>query len=83
MERLGCVSSLLTASGHKPTSASDFFGVGGFAVDVPICCGGNRGYPLPPAQIRTCGITAYGSCLRCVTHRNAPPGMGVRCGWVA
>jgi hypothetical protein len=21
-------------------------------------------YPMPPAQIRTCSITAYGSCLR-------------------
>lgn len=26
--------------------------------------GRNAGRPAPPAQIRTCGITAYGSCLR-------------------
>ncbi len=26
-------------------------------------CGRDGGYPPPPAQIRTCGITAYGSCL--------------------
>jgi hypothetical protein len=25
--------------------------------------GRNAGYPAPPAQIRTCGTTAYGSCL--------------------
>ena len=31
---------------------------------VPAGRGRDRGYPLPPAQIRTCGITAYGSCLR-------------------
>src|SRR5450830_1776845 len=36
---------------------------------------GTRVNPSPPAQIRTCGITAYGSCLRCVTHRSGPPGM--------
>src|SRR5438132_1957142 len=24
--------------------------------------GRDAGYPAPPAQIRTCGITAYGSC---------------------
>ena len=46
-------------------------------------CGRNRGCPLPPAQIRTCRITAYGSCLRYVTHRNEPPGKDVRCGWWA
>jgi hypothetical protein len=46
-------------------------------------CGRNRSYPLPPAQIRTCRIPAYGSCLRYVTHRIVPPGKGVRCaGWV-
>ena len=26
--------------------------------------GRDGGYPPPPAQIRTSGITAYGSCLR-------------------
>jgi len=26
--------------------------------------GRDNGYPMPPAQIRTCSITAYGSCLR-------------------
>jgi len=26
--------------------------------------GRNAGCPAPPAQIRTCGTTAYGSCLR-------------------
>ena len=26
--------------------------------------GRDTGYPMPPAQIRTCSITAYGSCLR-------------------
>lgn len=36
-------------------------------------CGRDGGYPPPPAQIRTCRITAYGSCLRYVTHRSAPP----------
>jgi hypothetical protein len=25
--------------------------------------GRDVGHPTPPAQIRTCGITAYGSCL--------------------
>lgn len=25
--------------------------------------GRDSGYPPPPAQIRTCGTTAYGSCL--------------------
>ena len=25
--------------------------------------GRDTGYPMPPAQIRTCRITAYGSCL--------------------
>jgi len=25
--------------------------------------GRDGGYPPPPAQIRTCGTTAYGSCL--------------------
>ncbi len=25
--------------------------------------GRDVGFPTPPAQIRTCGITAYGSCL--------------------
>lgn len=27
----------------------------------------------PPAQIRTCRVTAYGSCLRFVTQRSGPP----------
>jgi hypothetical protein len=27
-------------------------------------CGRDAGHPAPPAQIRTCGTTAYGSCLR-------------------
>lgn len=36
----------------------------------------------PPAQIRTCGTTAYGSCLGYVT-RSDPQGMGVHSlGWV-
>ncbi len=26
-------------------------------------CGRDVGFPTPPAQIRTCGTTAYGSCL--------------------
>jgi hypothetical protein len=26
--------------------------------------GRDAGRPTPPAQIRTCGVTAYGSCLR-------------------
>jgi len=30
----------------------------------------------PPAQIRTCGTTAYGSCLGCVT-RSDPQGKDV------
>lgn len=28
--------------------------------------GRNTGFPVPPAQIRTCGTTAYGSYLGCV-----------------
>ena len=36
-------------------------------------CKGSRGrdagYPAPPAQIRTCGTTAYGSCLECVASK--------------
>ncbi len=43
-------------------------------------CGRDGGYPPPPAQIRTCRIAAYGSCLRCVTRRTAPQDMGARCG---
>ena len=27
--------------------------------------GRDIGFPMPPAQIRTCGITAYGSYLGC------------------
>jgi hypothetical protein len=27
--------------------------------------GRDEGYPSPPAQIRTCSITAYGSYQRC------------------
>ena len=38
------------------------------------------GYPPPPAQIRTCRITAYGSCLGYVTRRTAPPDVGACCG---
>lgn len=30
--------------------------------DAPSC-GRNASHEAPPAQIRTCGITAYGSCL--------------------
>ena len=43
-------------------------------------CGRDGGYPPPPAQIRTCRITAYGSCLRYVTRRTAPQGVGACCG---
>jgi hypothetical protein len=39
-------------------------------------CGRDRGHPLPHAQIRTCRITAYGSCLRYLTQRSAPLGKG-------
>jgi len=28
-----------------------------------LSCGRNASHEAPPAQIRTCGITAYGSCL--------------------
>ena len=42
---------------------------------------GGRGrdgsYLPPPAQIRTCGTTAYGSCLRFVT-RSVPPDRDVQ-----
>ncbi len=38
--------------------------------------GRNGSYLPPPAQIRTCGTTAYGSCLGYVT-RSDPQGMGV------
>ena len=55
----------------------------GSQITPELSCGRNKGYPLPPAQIRTCRITAYGSCLRCVTHRNEPADMGVRFGWWA
>ena len=34
--------------------------------------GRDGSYLPPPAQIRTCGTTAYGSCLRFVT-RSVPP----------
>ena len=31
--------------------------------EVAASCGRNASHEAPPAQIRTCGITAYGSCL--------------------
>ena len=31
--------------------------------DIWPSCGRNASHEAPPAQIRTCGITAYGSCL--------------------
>ncbi|MBM3423806.1 MAG: CbiX/SirB N-terminal domain-containing protein, partial [Chlorobi bacterium] len=34
--------------------------------------GRDAGYPAPPVQIRTCGTTAYGSCLE--SWRILPPG---------
>lgn len=44
------------------------------------CCLSGRGrdgnYLPPPAQIRTCGTTAYGSCLGYVT-RSDPQGKDV------
>lgn len=43
-------------------------------------CGRDGGYPPPPAQIRTCRITAYGSCLRYVTRRSAPQDEDACCG---
>jgi hypothetical protein len=43
-------------------------------------CGRDGGHPPPPAQIRTCRITAYGSCLRYVTHRSAPLDRDASCG---
>jgi hypothetical protein len=44
--------------------------------------GRDGSYLPPPAQIRTCGTTAYGSCLGYVT-RSDPQGMGVHSlGWV-
>ena len=39
--------------------------------------GRDGSYLPPPAQIRTCGTTAYGSCLRFVT-RSVPPDRGVQ-----
>ena len=42
--------------------------------------GRDGGHPPPPAPIRTCRITAYGSCLRYVTHRSAPRDKGAYCG---
>ena len=39
--------------------------------------GRDGSYLPPPAQIRTCGTTAYGSCLGCVT-RSDPQDTGVR-----
>ena len=38
--------------------------------------GRDGSYLPPPAQIRTCGTTAYGSCLGCVT-RSDPQGKDV------
>ena len=46
----------------------------------PAGRGRDGGHPPPPAQIRTCRITAYGSCLRYVTHRSAPRDKGAYCG---
>lgn len=40
---------------------------------------GRDGSYLPPAQIRTCGITAYGSCLGNLPRSN-PQGKGVHLG---
>lgn len=39
--------------------------------------GRDGSYLPPPAQIRTCGTTAYGSCLRFVT-RSVPPDRDVQ-----
>ena len=33
------------------------------AVNRANCCGRDASHPAPPAQIRTCGIPAYGSYL--------------------
>lgn len=45
----------------------------------PFMAGRGRdgSYLPPPAQIRTCGTTAYGSCLRFVT-RSVPPDRDVQ-----
>ena len=54
---------LLSFSGYL---AVDFFGRGRDGSYLP-----------PPAQIRTCGTTAYGSCLGFVT-RSVPPDRDVQ-----
>ena len=45
-----------------------------------IGCGRDGGFPPPPAQIRTCRITAYGSCLGYLTRRSVPRGAGAYSG---
>ncbi len=42
--------------------------------DASIGRGRDAGFPAPPAQIRTCGATAYGSCLGSCVYR------GLGCG---
>jgi len=45
-----------------------------------VGCGRDGGFPPPPAQIRTCRITAYGSCLGYLTRRSVPQGEGAYSG---
>lgn len=46
-------------------------------LDIKVGRGRDGSYLPPPAQIRTCGTTAYGSCLRYVT-RSVPPDRDVQ-----
>lgn len=65
---MGLIASAMRADALLPPllifymiSLCDVF-LGLTGIQFPSC-GRNASHEAPPAQIRTCGITAYGSCL--------------------
>ena len=61
--RAGLVAALVTPGANVLTGRTSIAAVGLLATLLSISRSRNASYPTPPPQIRTCGATAYGSCL--------------------